>query len=134
MKPIKSVCFPNISQILGIICQFLLLEYGSPYANRLGESYTEFLIAVSYCLISTVLLLACYLLSKNTYILIRSSIYEIAFNIVASILYFSSSSYLAYALVTRLYVDYVRIPFFQVYPALTAAYVSFKINLMSIER
>jgi hypothetical protein len=62
-------------QILGIICQFLLLEYGSSHASKLGECYTEFLIAVSSCLITTVLLLACYLLSRNTFHLIRSSIF-----------------------------------------------------------
>jgi hypothetical protein len=62
-------------QLLGVLCQFLLVEYGSTYAIDLGDSYTEFLVSVSSCLMTTVLLLACYILSKNSYHLIRSSIF-----------------------------------------------------------
>jgi len=68
----------NISfkfQLLGLLCQFLLVQFGSSYAPDLGDSYTEFLVSVSSCLLTTVLLLVCYILSKNSYHLIRSSIF-----------------------------------------------------------
>ncbi|CAG7719821.1 unnamed protein product [Allacma fusca] len=109
--------------LIGVICQFLLLMYGAKHSQVLGESFTLFLISISSCLITTILLLGCYLVSRNTYHLIRSSIFEVAFNIVASLLIMTSSSYLAYAVSTRLYDDYTRIAFFQVYPALCAAYI-----------
>jgi len=50
---------------------------------------------------------------------------ETVFNLLACILYLSSSSYLAYGVSTTLYYDYTRIPQFQVYPALCAVYVSY---------
>jgi len=112
-----------IEAVFGIICQYLLLEFGSAHTAELGESYSEFLIAVSYCLITTVLLMGCYLFSKSTYHLLRSSIFETAFNLLACCLYLSSSTYLAYAVNTRLFVKYLIVPFYQVFPALSAAYV-----------
>lgn len=49
---------------------------------------------------------------------------ETLFNAVAAFLYFSSSSYLSYAVNIFLRPLYVVTPFFQVYPAMTATYVS----------
>lgn len=53
---------------------------------------------------------------------------EITFNAVASFSYLSSCSYLGFAVNTFLYPLYIITPFFQVYPAMTAAYVSKIIN------
>ncbi|OXA61292.1 protein singles bar isoform X2 [Folsomia candida] len=112
-----------IEAVFGIICQYLLLEFGSSHSSDLGSCYTEFLIGVSYCLITTVLLMTCYLFSKSTYHLLRSSIFETAFNLLACCLYLSSSTYLAYIVNTRLFLKYLIVPFYQVFPALSAAYV-----------
>jgi hypothetical protein len=49
---------------------------------------------------------------------------ETLFNAVAAVLYASSSGYLSYAVNIFLRPLYVVTPFFQVYPAMTAAYVS----------
>jgi hypothetical protein len=49
---------------------------------------------------------------------------ETLFNAVAAFLYLSSSSYLSYGVNVFLRPLYVVTPFFQVYPAMTAAYVS----------
>jgi hypothetical protein len=49
---------------------------------------------------------------------------ETLFNAVAALLYISSSSYLSYAVNIFLRPLYIVTPFFQVYPAMTAAYVS----------
>jgi hypothetical protein len=49
---------------------------------------------------------------------------ETLFNAVAALLYASSSGYLSYAVNIFLRPLYVVTPFFQVYPAMTAAYVS----------
>jgi hypothetical protein len=49
---------------------------------------------------------------------------ETLFNAVAALLYFSSSSYLSYAVNVFLRPLYLVTPFFQVYPAMTAVYVS----------
>jgi hypothetical protein len=49
---------------------------------------------------------------------------ETLFNAVAAFLYFSSSSYLSYAVNIFLKPLYVVTPFFQVYPAMTGSYVS----------
>ena len=50
---------------------------------------------------------------------------ETLFNAVAALLYISSSSYLSYAVNIFLRPLYLVTPFFQVYPAMTAAYVSY---------
>lgn len=49
---------------------------------------------------------------------------ETLFNAVAAFLYVSSSSYMSYAVNVFLRPLYLVTPFFQVYPAMTAAYVS----------
>lgn len=49
---------------------------------------------------------------------------EALFNVVAAFLYITSSSYLSYAVTAFLKPLYIVTPFFQVYPAMTAAYVS----------
>jgi hypothetical protein len=49
---------------------------------------------------------------------------ETLFNAVAAFLYASSSSYLSYAVNVFLRPQYLVTPFFQVYPAMTAVYVS----------
>jgi hypothetical protein len=54
----------------------------------------------------------------------RVHLQETLFNAVAALLYASSSGYLSYAVNIFLRPLYVVTPFFQVYPAMTAAYVS----------
>lgn len=52
---------------------------------------------------------------------------EILFNAVACFSYLSSCSYLGFSVNTLLYPLYVVTPYFQVYPAMSAAYVSINI-------
>lgn len=62
-------------QILGTLCQSILLNFGSPYALTLGMSYESFLTAVSSSLTTSTLLTVTYLLSRQSVGLIRSSIF-----------------------------------------------------------
>ncbi|KAL1451663.1 hypothetical protein WDU94_006021 [Cyamophila willieti] len=61
--------------ILALVCQSLLLHFGSPYAPTLGMSYESFLTAVTSSLTTTTLLTVTYVLSRSSYGLIRSSIF-----------------------------------------------------------
>ncbi|KAK6638082.1 hypothetical protein RUM44_008507 [Polyplax serrata] len=109
--------------ILGMICQNLLIGYGVTYSMSLGSSYYSFLTAVSASLLTSVVLLICYMVSTKSFQLIRQSLFEILFNGIASFLYLTSSSYLAFATYTFLYPVYKLTSIFQVYPAMSTTYV-----------
>ncbi|PSN42073.1 hypothetical protein C0J52_16392 [Blattella germanica] len=109
--------------ILAAICQSLVLNYGMAYSQNMGPAYDSFLTTVSSCLLTSGLLLACYILSDRSMGLLRSSLFETLFNAVAAFLYLSSSSYVSYAVNIFLRPLYLVTPFFQVYPAMTAAYI-----------
>lgn len=109
--------------ILGTLCQSILLNFGSPYALTLGMSYESFLTAVSSSLTTSTLLTVTYLLSRQSVGLIRSSIFEIIFNLVVCNWFLCSSFFLSFAVHTFLYPFYLVTPFYTVYPAMTAAYI-----------
>ncbi|KAI5697589.1 hypothetical protein M8J75_012758 [Diaphorina citri] len=109
--------------IIGAICQTILLNFGSPYVPTLGMSYESFLCAVSSSLTTTTLLTVTYLLSRTSCSLVRSSIFEILFNLVACNWFLCSSFFLSFAVHASLYPIYMITPFYTVYYAMTAAYI-----------
>jgi hypothetical protein len=62
-------------QIVGAVCQSLVLNYGLPHSQTLGASYDSFLTTVSSCLLTAAVLLACYLLSERSMGLLRTSLF-----------------------------------------------------------
>uniref|UniRef100_A0A8D8XFI5 Uncharacterized protein n=1 Tax=Cacopsylla melanoneura TaxID=428564 RepID=A0A8D8XFI5_9HEMI len=86
-------------------------------------SYESFLTAVTSSLTTTTLLTVTYVLSRSSYGLIRSSIFEIIFNLVACNWFLCSSFFLSFAVHTFLYPFYLITPFYTVYPAMTATYI-----------
>ncbi|GAB1865119.1 MARVEL domain-containing protein [Camponotus japonicus] len=110
------------TMISGLI-QSLLINYGLKYSSSIGSAFEGSLTAASACFLTSALLLACYTISEKTYRLIRSSLFEIMFNSLACFLYLSSASYLALATKLFLMTEYYVKPGFDVYPAMTAAYI-----------
>ncbi|KAK8754135.1 hypothetical protein OTU49_012946 [Cherax quadricarinatus] len=109
--------------ILSAICLTLVLEYGFPYSSIIGDSFTFFVVTISACVFVVSLLTFCYLISANSFNLIRSSVLEVVFNTLACILYLTASPYLSWAVQTSLWGRYLVTPYFTVYPAMTAAYI-----------
>ncbi|XP_065171248.1 protein singles bar-like [Atheta coriaria] len=112
-----------VQVILASFCQSLAINFGLPYAATMGTAYHGFLTTVSWGLMTSFLLLVCYIFSTNSFNLIRQSLFELFFNAMASFSYLSSSFYLAFAVTTFLYPQYIIVPYFQVYPAMSAAYM-----------
>ncbi|XP_060837634.1 protein singles bar [Rhopalosiphum padi] len=110
-----------IQIILGSICQSIMLFYGTKYIPTFG-SYESFLTTVAGCLMTTTVISISYLLSKNTEVLVRSSLFEIIFGIFAAICYLSSSSLLTIAVYTVLYPIIMTIPFTSLFSAVILAY------------
>ncbi|XP_072393044.1 protein singles bar [Diabrotica undecimpunctata] len=109
--------------LLGFFCQSLALNFGAGYASTIGSSYQSFLSTASWCLLTSFLLLFSYVCSQKSLNLLRSSLFETLFNGVAALSYFGSCSYLGWAVNTFLQPMYIITPFFQVYPAMSAAYM-----------
>ncbi|XP_055684460.1 protein singles bar [Lutzomyia longipalpis] len=84
--------------LMGIFCQSLVFTFGLDNAKKgFGwDPYFAFLSATSACLPTTALLLLCYTFSVNTFRLVRSSIFEIVFNIFCAFCYISASGSVAY--------------------------------------
>ncbi|XP_037803320.1 protein singles bar-like [Penaeus monodon] len=112
-----------IELVLSAICLFLVLDYGMHYATFIGEAFHFFLVTNSACIFMVCLLTFCYIISANSFNLIRSSVLETVFNILACILYLLSSSHLSWAVQTLLWPQYRITPYYTVYPAMTACYV-----------
>ncbi|XP_042222278.1 protein singles bar-like [Homarus americanus] len=111
-----------IQLFLSAICLSLTLNYGLPHSSKIGESFTFFLVTISACIFVVCLLTFCYIISANSFQLIRSSVLEIVFNTLACILYLTSSAYVSWSVQTFLWIPYLTRPYFTVYPAMTAAY------------
>ncbi|GLV32367.1 singles bar [Carabus blaptoides fortunei] len=109
--------------ILGTFCQSLALEYGMAYAGSMGMSYYGFLSTSYWCAMTTILLLFCYVVSEKSFSLVRQSLFETVFNIVAAFCYLSSTSYLGYIVNTILFPLFKSTAYFQAYPAMTGAYL-----------
>ncbi|KAJ8959814.1 hypothetical protein NQ318_011546, partial [Aromia moschata] len=160
-------------QALGFFCQSLALNFGIQYAGTIGPSFQSFVTTASWCLMTSFLLLFCYVFSQKSFNLLKSSLFktskatmdldpynndpkvmkkervghveknawepgsvmrrkqtrdsgeeETAFNAIASFSYITSCSYLGYAVNVFLQPMYLITPYYQVYPAMSAAYVS----------
>ncbi|XP_039498706.1 protein singles bar isoform X1 [Drosophila santomea] len=109
---------------LAMLCEGLLIRYGVPYADSIGQALTSFLATTGHCFTTTGILLLCYAFSDKSYSLIRQSLFETLFNGLASCMYFSSSSYMGFACVVWLHPQFLVRPGFWAYPAMTACYVS----------
>lgn len=112
-----------IELILCAICQSLVLEYGVGYADVIGSSVNTFLTTSSACLLLILLLIFSYLISANSFNLIRASVLEVLFNSVACALYLLSSAHLSWGVQTYLAEIYRKEIAFTAYPAMTACYV-----------
>ncbi|RVE43454.1 hypothetical protein evm_011905 [Chilo suppressalis] len=109
--------------MLGGLCQSLLVKYGMSEAGSMAGAFHSFLTTASACLLTTSLLITCYVLSSNTQQLIRQSIFECLFNAVACFLYLSASSYMCAMVNVFLYPKYALVSMYSAYPAMTAVYV-----------
>ncbi|CAG9783711.1 unnamed protein product [Diatraea saccharalis] len=108
--------------MLGGLCQSLLVKYGMSEASSMEGAFHSFLTTASACLLTTSLLITCYVLSNNTQQLIRQSIFECLFNAVACFLYLSASSYMCAMVNIFLYPKYALVSMYSAYPAMTAVY------------
>lgn len=61
--------------ILGSLCQTLLIRFGLPYADDIGQAFISFLTTVASCLTTSTILLLCYLVSAKSFQLIRQSLF-----------------------------------------------------------
>lgn len=61
--------------ILGSCCQTLLVRFGMDSAADIGQAFNTCLTTVSSCLMTSSLLLFCYLLSTRTFNLVRQSLF-----------------------------------------------------------
>ncbi|XP_075218121.1 MARVEL domain-containing protein sing [Lycorma delicatula] len=108
--------------IVGGMCETLMLNYGLPYAQIIGASFLS-LMTISIASVFTVsLLLICYIMSQNTYSLVRASLFELLFNLAAAVSYCSSSCFMLIAVKLYLYPLYLITLGFVAYPAMCAAY------------
>ncbi|CAG9761010.1 unnamed protein product [Ceutorhynchus assimilis] len=109
---------------IGFFCQSLALQYGSGYSGTIGPSFQSFVTNVTWCFLTSLLLLLCYLFSPKSINLIKSSLFEVLFNILAAFTYLSTCSYLGYVVNIVLEPVYLITPHYQVYPAMSAAYLA----------
>jgi hypothetical protein len=83
--------------LLGSFCQSLLVKFGLPAAADIGQAFNSFLTTASACLLTSSILLFCYIVSARTFHLVRQSLFEVVFNLVACFMYWSAASYMAFA-------------------------------------
>ncbi|XP_023210155.1 protein singles bar-like isoform X1 [Centruroides sculpturatus] len=115
-----GVC--KLAEVLfGGICLGLVFTYGTPIWLLLGPSYALFITSSAAAVIGATVALFSYLISAHTYRTVRSTVYEIVQNVVASILYISASVFLLIQTSVFLWPMYLIIPYFQAYPALMTA-------------
>lgn len=60
---------------LAMLCEGLLIRYGLPYADSIGQALTSFLATTGHCFTTTSILLICYCFSERSYGLIRQSLF-----------------------------------------------------------
>ncbi|CAD6208370.1 GSCOCG00003376001-RA-CDS [Cotesia congregata] len=109
--------------IMSGLIQSLLINYGLRYSANIGSAFESSLTTSSACFFTSALLLGCYVISERSYNLIRASLFEMMFNAFACFFYLSSAFYLAFSTKMFLGVQYYITPGFDVYPAMTAAYM-----------
>uniref|UniRef100_A0A1A9W330 MARVEL domain-containing protein n=1 Tax=Glossina brevipalpis TaxID=37001 RepID=A0A1A9W330_9MUSC len=118
----KAGLLKLLQLFMATLCESLLIKYGIPEADSIGQALTSFLTTTAYCFTTTMILLLCYYFSEKSFSLIRQSLFEILFNAVACSMYFSSASYMGFACVVWLHPQFMIKPGFWAYPAMTAAY------------
>lgn len=109
---------------LASMCETLLIQYGLPYADNIGQALISFLTTTACCFSTTVILTICYLMSERSVNHIRQSLFEALFNGFAAFMYASASSYMGFACLVWLHPQFLIRPGFWAYPAMTAVYVS----------
>ncbi|XP_012282904.1 protein singles bar [Orussus abietinus] len=109
--------------VLSGLIQSLLINYGLRYSAMIGSAFEGSLTTSSACFLTSAVLLACYIVSEKSYRLVKSSLFEMMFNALACFLYMSSASYLAFSTKVFIGAQYLVTPGFDVYPAMTAAYI-----------
>lgn len=60
---------------LAMLCEGLLIRYGLPNADSIGQALTSFLATTAHCFTTTAILLICYCFSDRSYSLIRQSLF-----------------------------------------------------------
>lgn len=60
---------------LAMLCEGLLIRYGVPYADSIGQALTSFLATTGHCFTTTGILLLCYAFSDKSCSLIRQSLF-----------------------------------------------------------
>lgn len=66
--------------ILGSCCQTLLVRFGMENASDIGQAFNTCLTTVSSCLMTSSLLLFCYIISTRTFNLVRQSLFVSCLN------------------------------------------------------
>lgn len=61
--------------VLGSFCQTLLVQFGMSSASDIGQAFHGFLTTASACVMTSSILLVCYILSEKTYHLVRQSLF-----------------------------------------------------------
>nr|AEE61403.1 unknown [Dendroctonus ponderosae] len=113
-----------VEVLLGSFCQSLALQFDAKYAGTIGLSFQSFTTNVAWCFLTTFLLLVCYIFSSKSIHLIKSSLFEVLFNTLASLTYLGSCSFLGYVVNVVLEPVYAITPQYQVYPAMSTAYMT----------
>ncbi|XP_077535248.1 uncharacterized protein LOC144147077 [Haemaphysalis longicornis] len=106
---------------LSSISLCLILWYGTPVWLLLGPAYPFYLTAVTCSLMGSATFLLAYLVSRNTFLVTRTTVLETIQNGVSFLLLAGSSSFLLVQTSFFLWPMYLLIPFFQAYPAMMAA-------------
>lgn len=65
--------------VLGSCCQTLLIRFGLPNAEDIGQAFNSFLTTSSSCLMTASILLFCYVISTRTFQLVRQSLFVSCF-------------------------------------------------------
>lgn len=112
----------------GGICLGLVFTYGSPS----GPFYELFVTSSAAGVVGAAVALFSYLISAQTYRTVRSTVYEIVQNVVASAMYISSSIFLLIQTLLFLWPKYLIIPYFQAYPAMMTVFHPIFIILKSL--
>lgn len=114
-----------IEVIMGSMVETLLLRFGMPYANDMGQAFNSFMTTASAFLMTSMILFGCYIISNKTFNLVRQSLFEVVFNTVGCCMYLSAASYMGFAVNVWLYPRFVITPAYMAYPAMTGCYVSY---------
>lgn len=70
--------------ILGSCCQTMLVRFGIPNAEDIGQAFNSCLTTVAACLLTSTLLLFCYVVSNKSFHLVRQSLFVSKFLAIIS--------------------------------------------------